>query len=217
MSNKITFTTEDNQTKATFDYDNLQDVQVEAIKKVLGITPSGNQDITTLNEYDVTTKATARVSATERAKVVAGNIKKDVTILGVTGSYEGVDEQSIYSEINETAYGTPSGYSVAITMEEYSVSEKGGLSIYDGTSGSGTLLYSNTSGQAASSVINVTSTTGYLFILIGFQSGSIETNITNAVNATITSQGEISGAGLYTYNLTLSGNATMKLYVEYDY
>jgi len=53
------------------------------------VVPSGNQDVTTLSEYDVTAKATARVSATERAKIIAENIKKDVTILGITGTYEG--------------------------------------------------------------------------------------------------------------------------------
>lgn len=54
-----------------------------------GLVPTGNQDIDTLNEYNVANKATARVSATERAKIVGGNIKKDVVILGVTGTYEG--------------------------------------------------------------------------------------------------------------------------------
>ena len=53
------------------------------------VVPSGNQDIETLNEYNVTAKATARISAAERAKIVAGNIKNGVTILGVTGTYEG--------------------------------------------------------------------------------------------------------------------------------
>lgn len=54
-----------------------------------GITPTGNQDITTLDEYDVVYKATARVSAAERAKIIPANIKKDVEILGVTGTHEG--------------------------------------------------------------------------------------------------------------------------------
>lgn len=54
-----------------------------------GVVPTGNQDITDLTSYDVTAKATAQISATERAKIIAGNIKKDVTILGVTGTYEG--------------------------------------------------------------------------------------------------------------------------------
>lgn len=55
------------------------------------VVPSGNQDITTTDEYDVSAKATARVSAVERLKVIPGNIRKDVTLLGVTGSYEGTD------------------------------------------------------------------------------------------------------------------------------
>ena len=57
--------------------------------------PSGNQDITTTAEYDVASKATARVSAAERAKIIASNIKKNVSILGVTGSYEGAEIQWI--------------------------------------------------------------------------------------------------------------------------
>ena len=31
----------------------------------------------------------AKIDATEKAKIIAGNIKKDITILGVTGTYEG--------------------------------------------------------------------------------------------------------------------------------
>lgn len=53
------------------------------------VVPSGNQDIETLSEYDVTAKATARVSATERAKIIPENIKQGETILGVEGSYSG--------------------------------------------------------------------------------------------------------------------------------
>ena len=51
-----------------------------------GITPEGNQDIETLNEYNVSAKATARVSATERAKIIPENIITGATILGVSGS-----------------------------------------------------------------------------------------------------------------------------------
>lgn len=55
--------------------------------KVRALQPSGNQDIETLDEYDVSHKATARVSAAERAKIVGSNIKQGVTILGVQGEY----------------------------------------------------------------------------------------------------------------------------------
>lgn len=61
MANKITFITENNQTKATFDYENLPDVQTDAIKKVLGITPTGTIDITENGTVDVTNYAQANV------------------------------------------------------------------------------------------------------------------------------------------------------------
>lgn len=49
------------------------------------ITPTGNVEITDTAEVDVTKYATAQVVD---ANLIAGNIKKDVTILGVTGTYE---------------------------------------------------------------------------------------------------------------------------------
>ena len=54
----------------------------------IGVTPVGNQDISTLDEYNVSSKATARISAEERAKIIPGNIKKDVTILGTPGALQ---------------------------------------------------------------------------------------------------------------------------------
>ena len=50
---------------------------------------TGNTDISTLNEYDVTGKATARISATERAKIIPANIASGTTILGVQGEHSG--------------------------------------------------------------------------------------------------------------------------------
>jgi hypothetical protein len=49
------------------------------------ITPTGKLEITGTAEVDVTNYAAAQVVD---ANLVAGNIKKDVTILGVTGTYE---------------------------------------------------------------------------------------------------------------------------------
>lgn len=51
-----------------------------------GITPTGNINITDTQVTDVTNYATAQVVD---ADLVAGNIKKDVDILGVVGTYEG--------------------------------------------------------------------------------------------------------------------------------
>ena len=49
------------------------------------ITPTGKKNITGTSEVDVTAYAKAQVVD---ENLIAGNIKKDVTILGVTGTYE---------------------------------------------------------------------------------------------------------------------------------
>lgn len=49
------------------------------------ITPTGTKTITDTAEVDVTEYAKAQVVD---ANLIAENIKKDVTILGVTGTYE---------------------------------------------------------------------------------------------------------------------------------
>lgn len=67
-----------------------------------GITPSGNINITNMNQIDVTNYATAQVVDSD---LVAGNIKKNVNILGVTGTYEGsggVTEGLIFSNNYKT-------------------------------------------------------------------------------------------------------------------
>jgi len=51
-----------------------------------GITPTGNINITNTSSVNVTNYATAQVVDED---LVASNIKKDVNILGVTGTYEG--------------------------------------------------------------------------------------------------------------------------------
>lgn len=47
-----------------------------------------NDELTIANGYH-DGSGVAKLDATEKAKIIAGNIKKDVTILGVTGNYEG--------------------------------------------------------------------------------------------------------------------------------
>lgn len=58
----------------------------EVVINVSGITPTGNINITDLQSTNVTNYATAQVVDSD---LVAGNIKKGVEILGVTGTYEG--------------------------------------------------------------------------------------------------------------------------------
>ena len=52
---------------------------------IQGVQPSGKKEITTTAEVNVASYATAQVVDED---LVAGNIKKDVDILGVVGSYE---------------------------------------------------------------------------------------------------------------------------------
>lgn len=52
---------------------------------IQGVQPSGKKEITTTEEVNVASYATAQVVDED---LVAGNIKKDVDILGVVGSYE---------------------------------------------------------------------------------------------------------------------------------
>ena len=52
---------------------------------MLGVQPSGKKEITSTAEVNVASYATAQVVDED---LVAGNIKKDVDILGIVGSYE---------------------------------------------------------------------------------------------------------------------------------
>ena len=61
-------------------------VTVSSVVGGIPVYPSGKKTITSTAEVDVTDYATAQVVD---EYLVAGNIKKNVSILGVTGSYEG--------------------------------------------------------------------------------------------------------------------------------
>lgn len=61
------------------------DVATYAKANVAVPEPAGNIEITSTASVDVAAYATAQVVD---ANLIAGNIKKDVTILGVTGTYE---------------------------------------------------------------------------------------------------------------------------------
>ena len=62
------------------------------IPRTEGIQPMGKITITSLDEINVAQYATAQVVDED---IIAENIKKDVNILGVTGSYEGSVEEGI--------------------------------------------------------------------------------------------------------------------------
>lgn len=60
------------------------------------VKPSGTKYITTTSSVDVTSYAKAQISS---STLIAENIKKDVSILGVTGTYEGSGGGGIEYEI----------------------------------------------------------------------------------------------------------------------
>ena len=70
--------------------DVIEDVATatEALKN-----PTGNINITNTNSVNVADYATAQVVD---ANLTAGNIKKDVTVLGITGTHEGGTKSNIY-------------------------------------------------------------------------------------------------------------------------
>ena len=74
--------------------------------------PSGNQDIASLTLYNVKDKATAQISASQRALIIPENIAEGVTILGVTGTHQGgggsVDPDDIKSTVFSGTSGTMS-------------------------------------------------------------------------------------------------------------
>ena len=64
----------------------ISDYAVAHVAVPTGITPSGTKQITSMALTDVAAYANAQVVD---SNLVAGNIKKDTTILGITGTYEG--------------------------------------------------------------------------------------------------------------------------------
>lgn len=80
---------------------------VDAIGDIqTGITPVGNINITNTQSTDVSAYATAQVVD---ANLIAENIKKDVVILGITGTYDGggltpITEQELKALIGQTNY-----------------------------------------------------------------------------------------------------------------
>lgn len=80
INNQDITVTENGEYTADEGYTGLGTVTVEVP------SPSGNINITGTSQVDVSSYATAQVVD---ADLIAGNIKKDINILGVTGTYEG--------------------------------------------------------------------------------------------------------------------------------
>ena len=80
---------------------------------IQGVQPTGKKEITSTAEVNVANYATAQVVDED---LVAGNIKKDVDILGVVGSYEAA--ASDFSTAEVTVNGTGAFFAEVASLKE---------------------------------------------------------------------------------------------------
>ena len=104
--------------------------------------PTGNIDITSMAQTDVSGYATAQVVD---ADLVAGNIKKDINILGVTGTYEGGGGggYTLLGSVEVSLASVTSSSSTLYTFENLAGSWDSGIILY--------LKARNKNGKVASS------------------------------------------------------------------
>ena len=88
----------------------VSDYAVAHVSVPTGITPSGTKQITSMALTDVAAYANAQVVD---ANLVAANIKKDTTILGVTGTFEGDSGGGGGSSVNCKIFNYTSAAAVA--------------------------------------------------------------------------------------------------------
>ena len=80
---------------------------------IQGVQPSGKKEITSTAEVNVASYATAQVVDED---LVAGNIKKDVDILGVVGSYEPETPASDFSTAELSVQTILPEYAISLSM-----------------------------------------------------------------------------------------------------
>ena len=102
---------------------------IDEIATVAVATPSGKLSITGTSEVNCASYATAQVSSNT---LIAENIKKDVSILGVTGSYEGGGSSDFSTAevtfVNNT--GASSFANIPICVEENALGEGSPAMVY---------------------------------------------------------------------------------------
>lgn len=89
---------------------------------MLGVQPTGKKEITSTAEVNVANYATAQVVDED---LVAGNIKKDVDILGVVGNYEPAAPASDFSTAEVTVSDTTGTPPVLMFSRELSMNDGG--------------------------------------------------------------------------------------------
>lgn len=140
---------------------------------MLGVQPTGKKEITSTAEVNVASYATAQVVDED---LVAGNIKKDVDILGVVGSYEPAAPASDFSTATVAVINQAVGLDchflapVVDTESDPALLVVGGLAEAAKTTNFVVAMYNNTAFLNISPDFNASATTG-----------SIETVIANEV------------------------------------
>lgn len=90
-----------------------------------GVTPTGNIEITDMEITDVAAYATAQVV---EENLIAGNVKKDVSILGVVGTFDPQPELQDKTITQNGTYSADEGYD---GLGEVTVNVEGGGKTYD--------------------------------------------------------------------------------------
>jgi len=161
-------------------------------------TPSGKKTITSTSEVDVAAYATAQVVD---ENLTAENIKKDVVILGTTGSYEGSGGSSDFSTAEITLNFTPPSGVTITTYAIYSPKIS-----YDGTD----YVISTPDMQG-----NLTSDTNTLILILADDGNGAKARITSI--DTITCMDAEGNFYVIDGTPTLSGDITEVPGSEYNY
>lgn len=101
VQNKVVTKAVDNITTTIGDVNTILENMLGMTLEDVTVTPSTSQQTVTAGEgYDgIGTVTVGAVTSAIDSDIVAGNIKKDVTILGVTGTYEGSGGASYKNEL----------------------------------------------------------------------------------------------------------------------
>lgn len=156
-----------------------------AIEASGGITPTGNINITDTSVTDVTNYATAQVVDSD---LVAGNIKKDVDILGITGTYEGFVPSGTINIISDGTYDVTNYATAEVqtsTPPQMDDVDNGGV-VFINYNGDVLYQYNTTNMQAASELPPLPNNQGFKDEAWNWTLAEIKTHLTAYPNSTLT-------------------------------
>lgn len=156
-----------------------------AIEASGGITPTGNINITDTSVTDVTNYATAQVVDSD---LVAGNIKKDVDILGITGTYEGFVPSGTITITSDGTYDVTSYATAEVqtsTPPQMDDVDNGGV-VFINYNGDVLYQYNTTNIQAASELPPLPDNQGFKDETWNWTLAEIKSHLTTYPNSTLT-------------------------------